>query len=99
MDFSGGLGNATHRNVGCGVWGLLVIAEIFLLATVDPCPRDGNSFAVALRSSQRDWSGEGTGHSTNPSYSCSLCRVQTASNVSPWSGPWLKEASAGALDC
>jgi hypothetical protein len=25
------LGNATHRNVGCGVWGVLVIAEIFLL--------------------------------------------------------------------
>jgi hypothetical protein len=40
---------------------LLVIAEIFLLATVDPCPRDGNSFAVAPRSSQRDWEGEGTG--------------------------------------
>jgi hypothetical protein len=61
---------------------LLVIAEIFLLATVDPCPRDGNSFAVALRSSQRDWHGEGTGAQDEPpSYSCSLCRVQTASIV------------------
>jgi hypothetical protein len=78
---------------------LLVIAEIFLLATVDPCPRDGNSFAVALRSSQCDWHGEGTGAQDE-----SILFVFTFAEFKrrPWFslvGPWVKEACAGALDC